>query len=171
MKELLTKIGVPTAIGTAISLTVVVVPMLFKIDERYAKQEALEAEVQKLEKQNAELRAELAQNAGFQQAMVAFIQQGRLPAPAAPAPAAPPPAPVAAAPLPAAAPAPPPAAAPAPPPAAAPAPTFNPENLPATAAGSPPKAAAKPPLAQEKPSNWRELNEGIRRQQERLTPR
>ena len=82
MNDVLAKIGIPTAIGIAISLVVVVTPMLFKIDERYAKQEALEAEVQKLEKQNAELRAELAQATGFQQAMVAFIQQGRLPVPA-----------------------------------------------------------------------------------------
>lgn len=140
MHDLLAKIGIPTAIGTAISLIVVVVPMLFKIDERYAKQEALEAEVQKLEKQNAELRAELAQATGFQQAMVAFIQQGRLPRPAEPVAALPAPAPVE---IP-------------PPRVFAPAPAITPIE----------SAASAPTV--EAPKNWKELNEGLSRQQRRL---
>ncbi len=152
MNDLLAKIGIPTAIGTAISLVVVVVPMLFKIDERYAKQEALEAEVLKLERQNAELRAELAQNAGFQQAMVAFIQQGRLPAPAASVGAAPTPAPVAAAP------------APTPVPAAGPIVGASPQPL-ETIKPTKPSVGT---VTQERPSNWRELSEGLVRQQERL---
>ena len=154
MQDILSKIGIPTAIGTAISLVVVVTPMLFKIDERYAKQEALEAEVQKLEKQNAELRAELAQAAGFQQAMVAFIQQGRLPRPAEPAqPAA--------------------TAAPAPievPPARvfAPAPQPAPA-IPRIEASGPIEVPASNAGVVEAPRNWKELNEGLTRQQRRLS--
>lgn len=149
MQELLAKIGIPAAVGTTISLVVVVVPMFFKIDERYAKQEAFEAEVQKLEKQNAELRAELAQAAGFQQAMVAFIQQGRLPrAPEEPRPVA----------------------------APAPAPAPSIVEMPVTGTAPPARMGAARPapvepvvVPVEKPQNWRELNEGLVRQQQRLS--
>jgi FtsZ-binding cell division protein ZapB len=84
MQDLLQKIGIPTAIATSISLLIVVVPLLFKIDERYAKQQSLEQEVSRLEKENNDLRRELALLSGFQQAMTTFIREGRIP----PAPSA-----------------------------------------------------------------------------------
>jgi hypothetical protein len=74
MFETLKKIGVPTALATAIVLLVLLVPFLFKIDERYAKQTMLEAEVDRLDQRNVELTRELAQNTGFQQAMIAIMQ-------------------------------------------------------------------------------------------------
>ena len=75
MFDTLKKIGVPTAFATAIVLLVMVVPFLFKIDERYAKQAVLETEITRLEKQNADLARELAQAAGFQQAMITILKQ------------------------------------------------------------------------------------------------
>jgi FtsZ-binding cell division protein ZapB len=163
MLETLKKIGIPTAIATAISLLFVIVPVLFEVDERYAKQSALESEVRrleaansKLEQRNNDLQAELAQNAGFQQAMIGFIAQGRIPT--APAPVFRP-------------------AAPPPPPAA-----VDLDNIPASNAGSstPPQrepvivgSPAPAPLAasvpvETPPKNWRELSEGVYRQQQRL---
>jgi len=77
MLDLLKKIGVPATVAAVIATLVTVVPFLFKIDERYAKEEDLKAQVAKLEAANNDLRKELAQLVGFQQAMVSLIQQGK----------------------------------------------------------------------------------------------
>jgi hypothetical protein len=150
MLEFLKKIGIPATAAAVITAIVTVVPFLWKIDERYAKQEQLEEEVKKLEAQNHELSKELAQSVGFQQAMIALIQQGKVPV------SVPVPSPVriesrieSRAP----------ASAP-PPPAAAP-PTLSAE-APAT---TPPKAAV------DKPKNWNEIGEGLNTQQRRLQQR
>lgn len=147
MIDTLKAIGIPVTAAAVISALVVSVPLLFKIDERYAKEEDLRTEVAALKATNNELQRELAQLAGFQKAMTQFISEGRIPRPAAeiariePAPA---PAPVEV-----------------PPPRVfAPAPTV--------AASAPIKI--QPQVELEKPRNWRELNEGLTRQQERLTP-
>lgn len=166
MLDILRKIGVPTAIATSVSLLVIVVPLLFQIDQRYAKQVALEAEVRKLEaanskleERNASLQHELAQNAAFQQIMIGLIAQGRIPvSPTAIVPPArpiePAPAPVVAAPAPVAAVASAPVVPPSPPPAHV-APTFE-------------SAPVKRTQTIEQPQNWRELNDAVTRQQRRL---
>lgn len=174
MHEALKRIGVPTAIATSISLLVVVAPLLFQIDERYAKAEELEKQVRRLERKNDRLEREMAQLVGYQSAMASFIQEGRLPAPRhsvlrraeiEPAPAANrseeltarpeapvrAPAPATMTPAPAA-----PQPAVAPPPSA---PLSSPET-------------AEPERAVptfEKPQNWRQLSEALTQQQQRLT--
>jgi hypothetical protein len=152
MLEFLKKIGIPATAAAVITAIVTVVPFLWKIDERYAKQEQLEEEVKKLEAQNHELSKELAQSVGFQQAMIALIQQGKVPVSVpvpspvriesrieSRAPASAPPAP-AAAPLPAAE---------------------------APAAAPPPKAVVQT----DKAKNWNEIGEGLNTQQRRLQQR
>jgi hypothetical protein len=79
MLELLKKIGVPATISAIIAALVTMVPILFKVDERYAKADDMHAAVAKLDKDNDELRHELAQAVGFQQAMVALIQSEKTP--------------------------------------------------------------------------------------------
>lgn len=85
MIEILKKIGLPATVAAAVAALVVTVPLLFKIDERYAKDEDVQKYIKKLEKKIEKQNNELAQLAGFQQAMVMLIQQGRVPtAPPAP---------------------------------------------------------------------------------------
>lgn len=133
-------IGIPVTAAAVISALVVTIPLLFQIDERYAKEEDLRTEVAALKLTNDQLQRELAQLAGFQQAMTQFISEGRIPRHTAPV-VTPPPAPVIA----------PVETAPTPEPAAQPA-----------------SAPAVVPQSFEKPNNWRELNDGLVRQQQRL---
>jgi hypothetical protein len=79
MLELLKKIGVPATVAAIIATLVTMVPILFKVDERYAKADDMRAAVVKLDKDNDELRHELAQAVGFQQAMVALLQSEKTP--------------------------------------------------------------------------------------------
>ena len=79
MLEFLKKIGIPATAAAAITAIITVVPFLWKIDERYAKQDQLEEIIKKLESQNNELSRELSQSIGFQQAMILLIQQGKTP--------------------------------------------------------------------------------------------
>lgn len=168
MLELLKKIGVPATVAAVIAALVTMVPVLFTVDERYAKSSDLKEHVKKLEAANSDLRQELAQTVGFQQAMIALIQQGKINRPTsffddesprimkvqyrviAPAEAA------------SAASAPASAASSATPPKEAP------------TKETPPKAVLKrsvEPSArvnQEKPQNWKDLSEGLMRQQQRL---
>ena len=141
MIDTLKAIGIPVTAAAVISALVVSVPLLFKIDERYAKEEDLRTEVAALKQTNNELQRELAQLAGFQKAMTQFIAEGRIPRPSVEI------APIASAPVEV-----PPSAIFAPP-----APASAPVTVP-----------AKPSAALEKPRNWRELNEGLARQQQRL---
>ncbi len=79
MYETLQKIGMPAAIAASIVVLVMMVPFLFKIDERYAKAAELQAQISRLEAKNDNLRTELAQNIGIQKAMIDLIKQ-QLPA-------------------------------------------------------------------------------------------
>ena len=148
MIDTLKAIGIPVTAAAVISALVVTIPLLFQIDERYAKEEDLRVEVAALKIVNQDLQRELAQLAGFQQAMTQFISEGRIPAPrlvvGAGAPLrrvelTPQPSPVEA-------------------PDAAPPPVIE-----------QPEAASAPTVL-EAPRNWRELNEGLVRQQKRLDP-
>lgn len=79
MIALLKKFGVQVTLAGIVSAMVAFASILFTVDERYAKAKDLEAEVEKLENINAHLNRELAQVVGFQQAMTAFISEGRIP--------------------------------------------------------------------------------------------
>lgn len=155
MLELLKKIGLPATVAAVIASLVTIVPLLFTIDERYAKEDDLKLMFSKLENQNHELRREIAQNAGFQQAMVGLIQQGRLPQPAAAAQAATrvqpetqPTEPVRMR-----------LSVPRPAPASVEARVTSSSDVPV------PVVVAAP---LEKPKNWNEISEGLTRQQKRL---
>ena len=170
MLDLLKKIGVPGTVAAVVASLVTMVPFLFKIDERYAKEEDVVRLIEKLERRNQRLEREIAQLSGFQEAMVKFIQEGRMPRSAAAE--APAPAPVAAVPVPTPVPSP----VLAPPARRAP-PTARPSleerfgggtgsGAPAPVPVAP--ASTTPAPAPEQPSNWRELRDGLMRQQERL---
>jgi hypothetical protein len=155
MFETLKKIGVPTALATIIVVAVMMVPFMFKIDERYAKHSDVKETIEKLRTENTELRRELAQLVGFQQAMATLIQAGKIAMPhptafesdselstfmikvqavvKAPEKAA-----------------------------SAPA-------TPASAASAPPRVLRPAPKKElERPTTWKELNDGLYRQQQRL---
>lgn len=156
MLELLKKIGIPATVAAVIASLVTIVPFLFKIDERYAKDSDLDAVTAKFEKKIEKQNREIAQLAGYQQAMIMFLQQGR--SPSSTAALSPPVEPVAATPAPMPAPA---------PVAAAPHPKLTaPAELFVVKPAA--DAASKPPRPIEKPTNWRELNDGLMRQQSRL---
>jgi hypothetical protein len=153
--ETLKKIGLPATVAAVVTSIVIAAPIMFKVDERYAKHSDVKEEIARLRTENNELRHELAQLNGFQQAMAALIQSGKITHPTAfegtslpfssfmikvqdAAKAAP---------------------------AAVP-------SAPAGAASAPAKPPAKPPVKPqqkiEKPSTWKELNEGLYRQSQRL---
>lgn len=180
MFELLKKIGVPGTVAAVVASLVTMVPFLFQVDERYAKADDIEKVVKKLETHIEAQNREIAQLAGFQQAMVTFIQEGRLPRQ-----------PVAVAPTPVPEPARVAAASPAPAPAPEESRVTAVEPAPAPVAVKPAaRPVAKPPAPMmagdsirtevpikasgaasapiEQPRNWRELSEGLVRQQSRL---
>lgn len=73
MHDFLLKIGMPAIAAAVITALVITVPLLFKVDERYAKEVDLKEAILKLEAKNDELKHELAQSVGFQQAMIALL--------------------------------------------------------------------------------------------------
>lgn len=81
MIELLKKLGLPNIVVAVIAALVTVTPFLFSIDERYAKSAEVEKELVELRRQNSELARELAQNTGFQQAIVALMTKQNIQAP------------------------------------------------------------------------------------------
>ncbi len=143
MLDLLKKIGLPATVAAVVAALVTITPFLFQIDERYAKADVVEQQLQELRKQNESLLRELAQVVGFQAAMVQFLQEGRIPR----ASVAPVPAPAARPPLAAARPPVPAAVEPAP---------------------SAPPVVTEAEIPIEAPRNWKELNDGLNRQQQRI---
>lgn len=73
MHDFLLKIGMPAIAAAVITALVITVPLLFKVDERYAKEVDLKEAILKLEAKNDNLKHELAQSVGFQQAMIALL--------------------------------------------------------------------------------------------------
>jgi hypothetical protein len=89
MVELLKKIGIPATIAAVIATLVTMIPLMFKLDERYAKEEDLAAQTVRTEKAINELTVEISRLAGTQQVMVTLMAGQNRPAPvavAAPAP-------------------------------------------------------------------------------------
>jgi hypothetical protein len=73
MFDFLKKLGLPAAIAGLVAGLVVVIPMLFKIDERYAKTEELAKSNQQLAEQINDLSIEVGKLAGTAQVLVAIM--------------------------------------------------------------------------------------------------
>lgn len=73
MLELLKKIGLPATVAAVIASFVTAVPLLFKIDERYAKEEDLQAQAERTEKVINGLTVEISRLAGTQQVLVTLL--------------------------------------------------------------------------------------------------
>jgi hypothetical protein len=73
MLELLKKIGVPATVAAIIAALVTTVPLLFKIDERYAKDEDLTAQTARTEKAINELTVEISKLSGTQETIVTLM--------------------------------------------------------------------------------------------------
>lgn len=73
MLELLKKIGVPATVAAVIATLVTITPFIFKIDERYAKQDDLEAMVARNEKIINELTVEIGKLSGTQEVLVTMM--------------------------------------------------------------------------------------------------
>ena len=83
MLELLKKLGIPAALAAIIVALGTLVPVLFKLDERYAKEQELTQEVVRLEGQINDLSTEVGKLAGSTQVLVDVISaKGAAPAPA-----------------------------------------------------------------------------------------
>lgn len=98
MLELLKKIGIPASVAAMVALLVTVIPLVFKFDARYAKDDDLNELNVQVSKQISDLTVEVGQLAGTTQVLVTILaaQAKAGPAaiiPAAPAPVATPPAP------------------------------------------------------------------------------
>jgi hypothetical protein len=73
MLELLKKIGVPATVAAVIATLVTITPFIFKIDERYAKQDDLEAQAARNEKIINELTVEIGKLSGTQEVLVTMM--------------------------------------------------------------------------------------------------
>lgn len=73
MIELLKKIGFPATIAAIVGALVTIIPIFFKLDERYAKEENLTRETARIEKQINELSIEVGKLAGSTQVLVSVI--------------------------------------------------------------------------------------------------
>jgi hypothetical protein len=76
MLELLKKIGVPATVAAVIASLVTTVPLIFKIDERYAKTGELDEVSAKSAKQVQDLTIEVSKLAGVQQTLLTLMVQG-----------------------------------------------------------------------------------------------
>lgn len=75
MLELLKKIGVPATVAAVIASLVTTIPLIFKIDERYAKTGELEEVSTRAAKQVQDLTVEVSKLAGVQQTMLTLVVQ------------------------------------------------------------------------------------------------
>jgi hypothetical protein len=73
MVEFLKKLGVPALVAGIVGAMITIVPILFKVDERYAKEQQLVNEVVRLEGQINDLSVEVGKLAGSTQVLVAVM--------------------------------------------------------------------------------------------------
>lgn len=73
MVEFLKKLGVPALVAGIIGAMMTIIPILFKVDERYAKEQQLTTEVVRLEGQINDLSVEVGKLAGSTQVLVAVM--------------------------------------------------------------------------------------------------
>ena len=73
MLELLKKIGIPATVSAVIAALVTTVPLLFKIDERYAKDDDVQALSTRTERAINELTVEISKLSGTQETIVTMM--------------------------------------------------------------------------------------------------
>jgi outer membrane murein-binding lipoprotein Lpp len=73
MVEFLKKLGVPALVAGIVGAMMTIIPILFKVDERYAKEQQLTSEVARLEGKIDDLTVEVGKLAGSTQVLVAVI--------------------------------------------------------------------------------------------------
>lgn len=78
MLEMLKKLGLPATVAAVVAALVTIIPFLFKIDERYAKADELNARIVTVSKQINDLSIEVGRLAGTQQVLVAVISANKM---------------------------------------------------------------------------------------------
>lgn len=73
MLELLKKVGLPATVAAVVAATVTVIPFVFKIDERYAKEADVKIQAAQTEKAINALALEIGRLAGSQEVIVTLI--------------------------------------------------------------------------------------------------
>lgn len=73
MLDLLKKIGLPATIAAIIASLITLLPIVFKIDERYAKADELAEQIKKVEDDMNSLSIEIGKLAGTQQVLVSIL--------------------------------------------------------------------------------------------------
>lgn len=88
MLEFLKKIGLPATVAAVIAALITITPFLFKIDERYAKDDDVKAQVLETSKELNDIAKELSKLAGTQELLVSMVManQQRIKAVSAPIP-------------------------------------------------------------------------------------
>jgi hypothetical protein len=73
MVEFLKKIGFPATVAAIVGALVTIIPIFFKLDERYAKEEKLTQEIAQVNKQINDLSIEVGKLAGSTQVLVSVM--------------------------------------------------------------------------------------------------
>lgn len=73
LEKLLKNVGIPAIISAVIAALVTVIPFLFKIDERYAKDDEVKEQTVRTQKALTDLNAEIAKLAGTQEVIVTIV--------------------------------------------------------------------------------------------------
>ena len=73
MLDLLKKIGLPATVSAIIAALITILPFIFKIDERYAKEEVVKAQAEQTEKAINNLALEIGRLAGSQEVMITLM--------------------------------------------------------------------------------------------------
>ena len=73
MIDTLKKIGLPATVSAIIAALITILPFIFKIDERYAKEEDVKAQAEQTEKAINNLALEIGRLAGSQEVMITLM--------------------------------------------------------------------------------------------------
>jgi hypothetical protein len=71
--DTLKKIGLPATVSAIIAALITILPFIFKIDERYAKEEDVKAQAEQTEKAINNLALEIGRLAGSQEVMITLM--------------------------------------------------------------------------------------------------
>lgn len=75
MLEFLKKIGLPGIIAALVSAIVTMIPILFQLDDRYAKAEDIDRRLETVSKQVQDLSIEMGKLAGTQEVLVSVLSK------------------------------------------------------------------------------------------------
>lgn len=75
MFNILKKLGVPATAALVVSALIIVVPIIFGIDKRYAKAEEVSVQVERLQRQVLDLTTEIGKIAGAQETLLDILMQ------------------------------------------------------------------------------------------------